>query len=240
MPDDRQRTGALAEAAADYHDLVTRAAPRSVTHDTLVSLTVDLAALPARRSRPIDAVASGLQLLVDELRLFTGRLETAGLHVDTPLSPAEVVTAVRQRSAPFAEPQHRALSMSLAARLGVTADDMAPMAITEEWDHARIDRGVQRSWWVEGWPRSEVPAVWMDLLLLGDHCTRTVTVVFEPISPSQPDPSMRHRLRWNRLRRRSRSTGSASERVNVGCAKRLSDASMNSSPATANSRTAGS
>ena len=185
VPDDRQRTGALAEAAADYHDLVTRAAPRSVTHDTLVSLTVDLAALPARRSRPIDAVAGGLQLLIDELRLFTGRLETAGLHVDTPLSPAEVVSAVRQRSAPFAESQHRALSTSLAARLGVTADDMAPMAIAEEWDHVRIDRGVQRSWWVEGWPRSEVPAVWMDLLLLGDHCTRTVTVVFEPISPSQ-------------------------------------------------------
>ncbi|MCB0969840.1 MAG: hypothetical protein KDB37_23605, partial [Ilumatobacter sp.] len=42
-----------------------------------------------------------------------------------------------------------------------------------------------RSWWVEGWPRSEVPAMWMDMLLLGGECTRTVTVVFEPVSPSQ-------------------------------------------------------
>jgi hypothetical protein len=59
------------------------------------------------------------------------------------------------------------------------------MAVAEEWDHVRIDRASHRSWWIDGWPRSEVPAVWMDLLLLGGECTRTVTVVFEPISPSQ-------------------------------------------------------
>ena len=69
--------------------------------------------------------------------------------------------------------------------LGVTATDLAPMAVAEEWECVRVDRSIHRSWWVEGWPRSEVPAVWMDLLLLGGQCTRTVTVVFEPVSPSQ-------------------------------------------------------
>ena len=144
-----------------------------------------MAAVPARRTRPIDALAGGLQLLIEELRLFTVRLEAAGLRVDPPLSPAELTMAVRTRSAPFAESQHVALASSLAAGLGVSAADLAPMAVAEEWECVRVDRAIHRSWWVEGWPRSEVPAIWMDLLLLGGQCTRTVTVVFEPVSPSQ-------------------------------------------------------
>ena len=178
-------TSALAGATADYVELITHAAPRSVTHDTLVSMTIDLAAMPSRRTRPIDAVAGGLHLLVEELRLFTARLEGAGLRVDAPLSPAELTVAVRSRSGPFAESQTAALSTSLAAGLGVTAGDLAPMVVAEEWDSVRVDRAIHRSWWVDGWPRLEVPAAWMDLLLLGGDCTRTVTVVFEPISPSQ-------------------------------------------------------
>lgn len=184
-PTDVDREGPLAAAASDYMELVTHAAPRSVTHDTLVSLTVDLAAVPARRTRPVDAVAGGLQLLVEELRLFTVRLEAAGLRVEPPLTPAELTMAVRTRSAPFAESEHITLGSSLAAGLGVTATDLAPMAVSEDWECVRVDRAVHRSWWIEGWPRSEVPAIWMDLLLLGGQCTRTVTVVFEPVSPSQ-------------------------------------------------------
>lgn len=175
----------LDPTAADYRELVTRAAPRSVAHDTLVSLSVDVAAVPTRRSKPIDAVAAGLQLLTEELRLFTVRLEAVGLRIDAPLSPAELTLAVRGRSAPFAESQHAALSASLAAGLGVSASDLSPMAIRSEWECLRVDRAIHRSWWIEGWPRADVPAVWMDLLLLGGHCTRTVTVVFEPVSPSQ-------------------------------------------------------
>ena len=184
-PVDADREGSSAVAAADYIELVTHAAPRSVAHDTLVSLTVDLAAVPTRRTRPIDALAAGLQLLVEELRLFTVRLEAAGLRVEPPISPAEVTLAVRTRSAPFAESEHAILGASLAAGLGVTAAGLAPMAVSEEWECVRVDRAVHRSWWIEGWPRSEVPAIWMDLLLLGGQCTRTVTVVFEPVSPSQ-------------------------------------------------------
>jgi hypothetical protein len=179
-PDDR-----LATAAADYAELVTHAAPRAVEHETLVSLTVDVAKVPSRRARPVEAVAGGLQVLLEELRLFSARLEGAGLAVSAPFTPAEVTLAVRSRSNPFAETQQRSLASTLAAGLGVSAGDLAPMAVDEEWEHVRVDRALHRSWWVEGWPRSEVPAVWMDLLLLGGECTRTVTVVFEPISPSQ-------------------------------------------------------
>jgi hypothetical protein len=182
---DPPREGALAIAAADYAHLVTQAAPRAVTHDTLVSISVALDRVPARRARTSDTLGAGLQMLAEELRLLSMRLEAAGLVVEAPLSPAEVTTAVRLRSTPFAEPQHAALVSSLAAGLGVSTGDLAPMAIDEQWEHVRVDRAVHRSWWIEGWPRAEVPAAWMDLLLLGGLCTRTVTVVFEPFSPSQ-------------------------------------------------------
>jgi hypothetical protein len=185
LPESAGEGGVLDDAASDYLDLVTQAAPRSVTHDTLVSVSVDLAALPPRRTRPVDAVAAGLQVLLEELRLFGVRLEAAGLRVDPPLSPAEITLATRSRSAPFAEGEQATLVSSLAAGLGVTAGDLAPMAVAEQWDHVRVDRAIHRSWWVEGWPRLEVPAAWLDLLLLGARCTRTVTAVFEPISPSQ-------------------------------------------------------
>ena len=177
--------GALAIAAADYAHLVTQAAPRAVTHDTLVSISVALDRVPARRVRTSDALGAGLQMLAEELRLFTVRLEAGGLTVDAPLSPAELTTAVRLRSSPFAETQHASLVSSLAAGLGVTTGDLTPMAVDEMWEYVRVDGAVHRSWWVEGWPRAEVPAAWMDLLLLGGLCTRTVTVVFEPFSPSQ-------------------------------------------------------
>jgi hypothetical protein len=172
-------------AAADYTALLERAAPRAVVHDILVSVSVDVRSASARRSRVTDAVAAALEVLVEELRLFTMRLEAAGLVVEAPLTPAEVTQAVRRRSTPFAENEHAALASSLAARLGIAAGDLAPMAVTSEWDHVVVDRCAHRSWWVESWPRSEVPAGWLDLLLLGVVNTRTVTVVFEPIAPSQ-------------------------------------------------------
>lgn len=182
---ERPESPALARAAEDYAELVTNAAPKAVTHDVLVTVSADLAAVPARKARPTDALSAGLQLLVEELRLFSVRLEAAGLAVDAPLTPAQLAQAARIRSSPFADVQHRALAGSLAAGLGVSVADTAPMATEEAWDHVRVDGAVHRTWWVEGWPRSEVPAVWMDLMLLGGACTRTVTVVFEPVAPSQ-------------------------------------------------------
>ena len=52
----------------------------------------------------------------------------------------------------------------------------------------RVDRAVHRSWWFARWPRREVPdAGWLAGLINGMDCTRTVSVVFEPIPPSQSD-----------------------------------------------------
>ena len=85
-----------------------------------------------------EAIQRGLDWLAQARR--PRWLEAAGLVVEAPLSPSEVATAVRLRSTPFAEPQHAALVSSLAAGLGVSTGDLAPMAIDEQWEHVRVDR----------------------------------------------------------------------------------------------------
>ncbi|MDP9332017.1 MAG: hypothetical protein M3Q30_01710 [Actinomycetota bacterium] len=172
------------EARRTYLQLVEQIMPISITHETLVCVSVDVSRVRVRRRQETEVLASAIETVLEELRLFCGRLEAAGLCVDPVLSPAEVTTALRKRSDPNAIGALNAQRRSLAADLGVSAEDFAPMAVAEEWGHVRVDGSVHRSYWVEGWPRLEVPAAWMDPLLLGMQGNRTVTVVFEPIAPS--------------------------------------------------------
>ena len=116
-----------------------------------------------------------------------GRLENAGLACDPPLSAVELVTATRVRSDPTVLAKLAGLRRSLAEAASVVAPQFGPMAVAEDWNRVRVDGGVHRSWWVARWPRRDVPAAWLDQLLFGVSCTRTLTVVFEPVPPSRSD-----------------------------------------------------
>lgn len=167
-----------------YQDLLERVAPCEVRHEVLVTVTVDLSRLRARRRQSVSQLAAGFAALSDEVRLFTARLEAAGLRVDRPLTAVEITIATRTRSHPPAGPLTARYLTTLAEAVGVSAGELAPMAIEEEWGHCRVDGSIHRTWWVAGWPRLDVPAAWMDLLLLAGTVTRTITVVFEPVAPS--------------------------------------------------------
>jgi hypothetical protein len=157
-----------------------------VSHEVLISVTVDVRRLPGRRTNPADPLDSAARALVEELRLFSGRLENAGLTIDPPLSPAELAHASRIRSDPSTIGQLATLTRSLGAAAGVTPLDFGPMAVAERWDGARVDGAWHRTYLFASWPRLNVPAHWMDGALLGaPHITRTVTVVHEPIPPSR-------------------------------------------------------
>ena len=174
----------LAAAQASYRQLIDRAAPAGVTHDVLVTLTVEIAKVRARRQRSTPTLSMALDTLSDELRLFTARLEAAGLHVDPPLTPVQITQACRTRSNPTGNRSNEHQVWSLAGALGISAGDLAPMAVTEDFTAVQVDASVHRSYWVEAWPRLDVPAAWMDLVLLGINGTRNISLVFEPIAPS--------------------------------------------------------
>ena len=175
----RATNAVVANAANIYRDLLTHAAPAAVAHEVLVSITVNISARPNTAS---PALSAAIDALLDEARLFTGRLENAGLKPGSLLSPTEMVRAVRSRSNPG---HHVPASRSLAAAAGLSAGDFGPMAVSETFTDCRVDGVLHRTWWVQGWPRLDVPAAWMDMLLLSTDFTRIVTVVFEPVPPSK-------------------------------------------------------
>ena len=90
-----------------------------------MTVTVD----QRRAGRRRGGLETGLAVLLDELRLFVGRLENAGLACDPPLSAAELVTATRVRSDPTVLAKLAGLRRSLAAAASVVAPQFGPMAV---------------------------------------------------------------------------------------------------------------
>lgn len=171
---------AAAPAVADYLALVDEQAPVTIAHDVLIAVTVDERKVRARRTSR-SRLAAAVDALADELRLFSDRLEAAGLDVDAPLSPLELSAATRVRSDPARAAQVTALVRSLAAATRHGALEWGPMAVEPAWGHCRVDGAYHRSYQVAAWPRLPVGADWLSGLLTETGCIRTVTVVMEPV-----------------------------------------------------------
>jgi len=167
----------------DYLALVEAQGRSTVTHDVLLSVTVDQRRVRARRTTK--ALDAAVETLVDEIRLFADRLVTAGLTVDDPLSPAEVSAAVRVRSDPTRTRQVAAITRSLAAATGRDAIEWGPMATEASWGHFAVDGSLHRCYRVATWPMLPVGADWLGPLIGTAGATRTVTVVMEPVPISK-------------------------------------------------------
>jgi len=182
-------------ARSSYLTLMGAVAPQVVNHDVIVEVTVGVPkGRPTARRRGEPPLAAAIGVLCDELRLFSDRLDSAGLQVPGVLSAADLISAMRVRSDPAVLEQIAGLRQTLAAATGQAAPNFGPMTVTETLTAARVDRAVHRSWWFARWPRREVPAGWMDRLIFEAGCTRTITVVFEPIAPSQSDHAVDREL----------------------------------------------
>ena len=175
----------VSPARSSYLALMDVVAPKVTEHDMLLEVTV---AVPRRRQagRPT-GLAAALTTLSEELALFCSRLDAAGLQVAGLLSAADVVCATRGRSDPAGMEQLATYRHSLAAAAGAAPPTFGPFHVCEELTAMRVDRSVHRTWWFARWPRREVPAGWLDKLIFECGCTRTLTVVYEPIPPSRSD-----------------------------------------------------
>ena len=167
-------------ATADYLDLIEHQAPVTVAHEVLVTVTIALRKVRARRTSR-SRLHAAIDVLVDELRLFSGRLDAAGLSVDEPLDAVALSAAIRVRSDPSKGPQVATLTRSLAAAARRGAIEWGPMVLDPEWAHARVDGMFHRSYRVAGWPLLPVGSDWLSELLTGTQATRTITVVLEPV-----------------------------------------------------------
>jgi hypothetical protein len=177
-------------ARESYLALMEVVAPNVTEHELLVEVTV----AAGRRRRPGGGLGGAVAALSEELALFKARLEAAGLQVSGVLSAAEAVAATRVRSDPTALEQLATLRQSLAATVGAAAPTFGPFHVAENLVSVAVDRSLHRSWWFARWPRRDVPGGWLDKLIFDCGCTRTVTVVFEPIPPSRSDHAVDREL----------------------------------------------
>ena len=148
-------------------------------HDVLLTITVELRRIRARRHTPV--LDAAIEVLLEEGRMLTTRLEAAGFSVDRPLTAAALSTSVRLRSDPSRAGGPAAARTSLASSVGKGSLEWGPMAVTCSWNEARVDGAFHRSFYVGLWPLLPVGTDWLSPLLCGDSATRTVTVVLEPV-----------------------------------------------------------
>lgn len=167
-------------AVADYQALVAEQAPVTIAHEVLIGVTVDQRKVRARRGAASRLVAA-VDTLAEEMRLFAGRLDAAGLTVEGPLDARALSAAVRVRSDPVRAAQVATLTRSLAAAAGRGGLEWGPMAVEAEWGHVHVDGAYHRSYRIAAWPQLPVGAEWLAGLLVDTHCVRTVTVVAEPV-----------------------------------------------------------
>ena len=173
-------TGTSDPGTLDYLALVDQQAPVTVAHDVLVTVTVDQRRVRARRTST-SRFEAAVEALTDEVRLFTARLDAAGLIVVGTLTPAELSAALRVRSDPGRTEQIATLTRSLAAAARRGALEWGPMAVEEDWSHVRVDSAYHRTYRIGSWPPLPVGSDWLAELLNETRAVRTITVVLEPV-----------------------------------------------------------
>ena len=172
-------------ARAGYLQLLRDTSASVVDHEVLCEVTVDLGRVA--KSRGESNLSSGLRVTAEQARLFAGRLNAAGLRVESVLSAHDLVTATRVRSDPSIVEQLATLRNSLASATGASAPTFGPMYVDDQLASVTVDSARHRSWWFARWPRREVAASWLDSLMFESGCTRSLTTVFEPVAPSRSD-----------------------------------------------------
>jgi hypothetical protein len=172
--------GSAEPATTDYLALIDEQGPVTVAHEVLLTVTVDIRRVRARRGTS-NRLTVALDALADEVRTITARIEGIGLAVEGPLDKAGLSAAVRIRSDPLRAHQVATLRRSLAAAAGRVALEWTPMVVEPSWTCCRVDGVYHRSYRVAGWPQLPVPADWLGGLVGDGRAVRTVTVVMEPV-----------------------------------------------------------
>jgi hypothetical protein len=184
--DEHRAAPAHSPAVRAYRQLLEEAAPEAMGHEVLLTVTLDTRRLHTGHARRSATENPAVAALLEEVRLLSVRLETAGLAVDPPLSPAELAVALRLRFDPACRQRLAIRRRSLAAQAGlVSLHNAGPLRMVEHKRSFEVDGAIHRAYVVAEWPRYEVPANWLEPLLLHAGGVRTVSVTCFPVSPSR-------------------------------------------------------
>lgn len=181
----------LHDVRVAYEQLLNEAGSRSTRHEVLVTVTIHGGKVRTGRRHEGDRVKAAVELLLTEMKLFSQRLQGAGLLVSLPLSPGEWARAMRLRLDPSCRGALDGRGRSLADTAGeVSLANAGPIAAESTWTAWHTDGAWHRGLYVAEWPRLDVPADWMRDLMLYNGAVRTVSVFFEPVPRSKSQRSI--------------------------------------------------
>jgi hypothetical protein len=158
-----------------YVELIERSIRISQEHEVLVAVQIDTARVSSRAKDAARAT------LVEESERVADGLRRAGAEIQGAMTPRHLARLFRTAFDPYIrrEPPHDPDELAAAA---VPADGLWPIGAIEGWDHYRTDGAVHSTYWIAGWPRVDVGALFLDPLLSQSFAVRTVGVTFEPVA----------------------------------------------------------
>ncbi|MGH3038333.1 MAG: SCO6880 family protein [Gaiellaceae bacterium] len=173
-------------AMRSYLDLVSTAPTVTKDHELFVCLQID-----ARRAwRQIKrtggkrgADSGACTLLLRELEALGERLATADVRVLGALRPGMVANEIRVAFDPWSRPGLARLAAADPEREGLDVGAAWPAAAENAWASYRTDGAFHATYWIAGWPRTDVGAAFLSPLLLHAQMVRTIAVTIQPISP---------------------------------------------------------
>jgi hypothetical protein len=181
----RDRTVALdSELVRSYIELIESGAPESQEHEILIALQVG-GRRGSRAQRRLGGGERGAcELLLREAESLAERLAIAEVSVFGLLSPRHYAELVRDGFDPYGRRGRTRAALGEPERCGVDPALMGPVAAEDGWSAYRSDSAHHASYWISGWPRSEVGPAFLTPLLMQSGALRTVSVTIEPVPHS--------------------------------------------------------
>jgi len=180
---------------SSYIELVDRAPAATQDHELVVAVQIDARKAGRDVKRFGGGDAGACRVLTRELSHVAERLARGGVEVLGALPPALYARVLRTGFDPFAHPHQRGAAE--AAPTPADGDDDSdgvqeseagrsawPVAREEGWGVCHVDGAVARTYWIAGWPRTDVSASLLVPLLMHTTVPRAVALVLEPVAPS--------------------------------------------------------
>jgi hypothetical protein len=169
-----------------YLDLIGAAPAATRDHELFVCLQIDAKRAwrqIRRRGNKTGTDESASAVLLRELEALAERLAVAEVQVVGALRPGMLASAIRIAFDPWARPGLARLASTDPDRDGSSEATAWPVGTETTWASYRTDGALHATYWIAGWPRTDVGAAFLSPLLLQTQAVRSIAVTLEPISP---------------------------------------------------------
>jgi hypothetical protein len=162
-----------------YLELIGTSARVTQEHEILLAIQVEARRV---RERGRDAIT---RALIEETERVAQGLQAAEVTVLGALTSGQLARVLRTAFDPYARSELAGLEAADPKRDGLAEPGAWPLGAAEAWERYQSDGAIHTTFWIGGWPRIDVSAMFMDALLGRSSVVRTVAVTFEPLSPDR-------------------------------------------------------